>query len=281
MLIAPTGDKWMRLRISPTSCAFEGSSTLTQKTMDRARISFIVKSKFRKATKGRFLGYLWLVLDPLIISLIYLFVFTVVRSNPSASSILLGVTMYRVFQSSLLKGLACVKELNGGFRSERISTQVVIKAELTHRLVDVFLQTILITIIMVFAFGTSSFAGFLFILLAQIMGILFFGFGVLLSPYTNLIPDLKNVVEYVLRLGFYASPAMYPMARMEGLHYQVNLFNPFAYFVEFGRYLADIESTFTELEIWAFTLLIGALIIVTLIGFRRIDNLRWRMTTWS
>ena len=142
--------------------------------IDRARVGFIVRSKFRKATRGRFLGYLWLLLDPLIISLIYLFVFSVVKSNPNASSILLGVTMYRVFQSSLLKGLACIKELNGGFKAERVSTSVVLRAEIVHRIVDVFLQSVLIAAILVMAFGTAPLDGLVFLILAQVMGCLLY-----------------------------------------------------------------------------------------------------------
>ena len=137
---------------------------------------------------------MWLVLDPLIISLIYLFVFSVVKSNPNASSILLGVTMYRVFQSSLIGGLRCIRELNGGFKAERVSTGVVLKAEVLHRLVDVFLQSILIATILVLAFDVGLLDGIIFLGLAQIMGFLMFGFGVALSPYTNRIPDLENLI---------------------------------------------------------------------------------------
>lgn len=271
----------MRLEISESACRLTGKPDISNKEMDNARISFIVRSKFRKATKRRFLGYLWLVLDPFIISMIYLFVFSVVKSNPSASSILLGVTMYRVFQSSLLKGMACIKDLNGGFKAERISTRVVMTAEVYHRMVDVFLQTILIAVILVLGFGTTAFDGLVFVILAQLMGFLFFGVGVVISPIVNQIPDLQNVVSYMLRLGFYVSPAMYPMERMEGLHYEINHYNPFAYFAELARYLAGVDSTFPDLSMLVFGSLLLVLGLSTYIGLVRIDKLRWRMTTWS
>lgn len=271
----------MQIHISNASCTTKLGRSADQVIIDRARVGFIVRSKFRKATRGRFLGYMWLVLDPLIISLIYLFVFSVVKSNPNASSILLGVTMYRVFQSSLIGGLRCIRELNGGFKAERVSTGVVLKAEVLHRLIDVFLQSILIATILVLAFDVTLIDGFVFLGLVQIMGFLMFGFGVALSPYTNLIPDLENLISYGLRLGFYASPAMYPMARMEGFHYRVNLYNPFAYFAEFGRHLADVDSTFLLLDIRVFTAFVSGLLLLAFFGLRRVDRLRWRMTTWS
>lgn len=271
----------MRLRITPSSCQSIGKPDSTRQAIDRARISFIVRSKFRKSTKRRFLGYLWLILDPFIISMIYLFVFSVVKSNPNAASILIGVTMYRVFQSSLQKGMVCIKELNGGFKAERISTKVVISAEIYHRLIDIFLQTILIMTIMVLAFNTRLIDGIIFVLLAQLMGFMFFGFGVIISPMVNQIPDLQNVISYMLRLGFYVSPAMYPMERMEGLHFQLNELNPFAYFAEFARYLTGVDSAFISLNLEAFIGILVSLSVFTYIGLKRIDQLRWRMTTWS
>jgi lipopolysaccharide transport system permease protein len=271
----------VRLQITPSSCHTIGKPDRMTQAIDRARISFIVRSKFRKSTKRRFLGYMWLVLDPFIISMIYLFVFSVVKSNPNAASILIGVTMYRVFQSSLQKGMVCIRELNGGFKAERISTKVVISAEIYHRLIDIFLQTILIMTIMILAFDTQLLAGIIFVLLAQLMGFMFFGLGVIISPLVNQIPDLQNVISYMLRLGFYVSPAMYPMERMEGLHYRINEFNPFSYFAEFARYLTDVDSAFTSLNLGVFLGILSLLSLFTYIGLRRIDKLRWRMTTWS
>ena len=177
--------------------------------------------------------------------------------------------------------MVCIRELNGGFKAERISTKVVISAEIYHRLIDIFLQTILIMTIMILAFDTQLLDGIIFVLLAQLMGFMFFGLGVIISPLVNQIPDLQNVISYMLRLGFYVSPAMYPMERMEGLHYRLNEFNPFSYFAEFARYLTDVDSAFTSLNFGVFLGILSLLSLFTYIGLRRIDKLRWRMTTWS
>ena len=130
----------LRLEISPKICSQLGAEENEDIEINRSRVLFIVRSNFRRSTKNRFLGYAWLVLDPFVISMIYLFVFSVVKANPDASSILVGVTMYRVFQASLMSGLNCIGDLNGGFKSERIATKVIARAEFLHRIVDVFLH---------------------------------------------------------------------------------------------------------------------------------------------
>ena len=271
----------LRIEISPKKCSQLGAGNNGEREIDRSRVLFIVRSKFRKATKNRFLGYAWLVLDPFVISMIYLFVFSVVKANPDASSILVGVTMYRVFQGSLMNGLNCIGDLNGGFKSERIVTKVIVSAEFLHRVIDVFLQTSLIALIMVVGFDAKVLGVLIFIFIAQLMGLLTLGLGTFLSPIVQKIPDLRNVISYALRIGFYASPAMYPMERMEGLHYKINEYNPFAYFAELARECAGVSSSFFELEIEIFGLINSVLILCTVIGISRLDSLRWRMTNWS
>ena len=138
----------------------------------------------------------------------------------------------------------------------------------------------LIALIMVVGFDAKVLGVLIFIFIAQLMGLLTLGLGTFLSPIVQKIPDLRNVISYALRIGFYASPAMYPMERMEGLHYKINEYNPFAYFAELARG-AGVSSSFFELEIEIFGLINSVLILCTVIGISRLDSLRWRMTNWS
>jgi ABC-type polysaccharide/polyol phosphate export permease len=148
-------------------------------------------------------------------------------------------------------------------------------------MIDVSLQTILIALLLIIGFNTQFTGGIIFLFMAQVMGILFFGVGTILSPLVRRIPDFLTVIQYVLRLGFYISPAMYPMARMEGIHFKANEFNPFAYFAELARYLTGAESVFPNLNFYVFIIFVLMMALLTIIGFRRIDHLRWRMTSWS
>ncbi len=271
----------MEMQANNGRCLVQTVEPVFLSETDVSKIRFMIGSKFRKATKGRFLGFAWLVLDPLIISLIYFFVFSVVKSNPNAPSILLGVTLYRIFQSSIISGIGCMDDLNGGLKCERVQTKVIIVAEVAYRIIDSTLQSFLIATIVVFAFDVPILGGFVLLLVAQVMGVIFFGVGTAMAPLVNRIPDLKNVISYSLRLGFYASPAMYPMSLMSGLHYRINLFNPFAYISEMVREVAGLESTFHALDESLFLVMILSVLSLTAYGIRGIDSLRWRMTTWS
>jgi ABC-2 type transport system permease protein len=270
----------MHLQIDSSICERVGARTEREKKADKRKVSFIVKSKFRKRTGRRFLGYAWIMLDPLIIALIYLFVFTVVRARVGASSILIGVTMYGILQSSIMEGVNSLSK-NGGLACERVSTFVLLQASIWYRVIDIQLQSTLIAIILIAAFDCTLFGGIIFLILGQIMGMLFFGFGVLISPIPKRIPDFETIIKYILRIGFYASPAMYPMVKMTGLHYRIMEYNPFSYFVEYARYLAGSDSVFLSLDKAIFVFFITLLTLMMVIGLKRVDRLRWRMTTWS
>ena len=50
------------------------------------------------------LGSLWLMLDPLLHSLVYLFVFTVIRYRTSPGTVMLGLALIRGLQQYLVYG---------------------------------------------------------------------------------------------------------------------------------------------------------------------------------
>ena len=271
----------MRMHANSAKCLVVSDQTKIFSGSDLSKIRFILGAKFRKSTRGRFLGFAWLLLDPLIISMIYYFVFSVVKSSPNAPSILVGVTLYRIFQASIMSGIGALGDLNGGLKSERVRTRVILMAEMIYRIIDSTLQSILIIIIIISAFNASFFGGLGMLFAAQFSSVLFFGIGASIAPIVSKIPDLKNLVSYALRVGFYASPAMYPMSLMTGLHYKINEFNPFAYLAELVRSMMGLESTFNQLNQNMFFILCLLLVIMTAYGIRRFDALRWRMTTWA
>ena len=89
----------MHLVIEPSGCNEISSLGEEERILDRRRSSFIVWRRIRRIAGKRRLGIAWMVLDPIATSMVYLFVFTVLRSNPDISSILMGIGMFRIFPS--------------------------------------------------------------------------------------------------------------------------------------------------------------------------------------
>ena len=277
----PRVGETLRLQIQDNAISQIDEVSLEQRRINRDRTSFIIRNKFRKASGDRLLGPLWLILDPLIFSLIYLFVFTVVRARIEASSIFIGVTLYRVLQSSLMSGTKSLVDSNGGLKCERVDSSVMLRANVGHLFADITLQTLPTAIILIMGFDVMLLGGFLYLITAHFMGLLVFGLGMSISGLMTKIPDLNSVLRYGLMVGFYASPAMIPMYKMSGFHYSVNKYNPFSFFVEFVRYNCEVSSTYLDLDVHIFAFILTSFTILTISGFRRYEKLRWRMSSWS
>ena len=98
--------------IDSLSCSEVESLGKREKSLDRARIKFVFNRKVREVIGRRYLGIGWLILNPVVNSLVYLFVFTVIRSNPDAAILLTGISMYTIFSNSFKSGMNSLKDFS-------------------------------------------------------------------------------------------------------------------------------------------------------------------------
>ena len=73
--------------ISHSSCMEEVVDSKSELILDWHRGMVQVRKKNYTQTMGSYLGFIWLFLDPLIMTLVYLFVFTVISYNEAAEGI--------------------------------------------------------------------------------------------------------------------------------------------------------------------------------------------------
>ena len=121
----------------------------------------------------------------------------------------------------------------------------------------------------------------IFLLVSQMIGLFFEGVALNLSALQRRFSDLKVIIGHFLRLMFFAGPVLYSMNAISGIHFRINEFNPFTYFVEYARYYADSENDFTNLDNRIFIIYLAILLILTVRGYTKIDKLRWELSTWS
>ena len=107
--------------VSKESC-IERSLNSNDEKIDRKRVNFLVRRRIRGIYGNKWLGSIWLILDPVATALVYLLVLTVVRSNPSPESLFIGVSLFRIFQTSFKSGVNSVSDFTGGIKVERVRT---------------------------------------------------------------------------------------------------------------------------------------------------------------
>jgi len=266
--------------INNNECIYENLDK-KEKELDAARVNFIIKRKIRGIAGRKKLGIIWMMLDPLATSLVYLFVLTIFRSSPNAETMFIGIGMYKIFQTSIKSGVNSISDFSGGLRLERIRTPLLIISMIKFRIIDTFLQSFGVILILLLAFDSNITGVIAFLLLCQILGIMSEGFALNLSLMVRKVPDLGNIINYILMLMFFGSPVLYSMEMTKGLHYKINEVNPFSYFVEFSRQQMGLVSEFGNLDFSIVFILLSLIIILAYRGFITLDSLRWRVSNWS
>jgi len=267
--------------INSDLCKEVGEISSKDLSLDKNRTTFILKKKFRKLSGRKKLGLVWMILDPIMISLVYLFVFTVLRASTKVESVFIGITLFRLMQLSLKTGMNSIQDFSGGLKAERVRTRVLTSAMIKYRLIDNLLQSSGVALILLLIYNVSIIGVLIFLLIAQIIGFLSEGVGMNLAPIVKNIPDISHLINYILMVLFFASPALYPMSQAQGWHYKLNELHPFTYFVETARNFADLDSSIHNLDMRIFAFFICSLLFLIYRGYSIIDRLRWRMTTWS
>ena len=150
--------------ITPESCIELPDNRNEALRLDFVRAKFITRKQWVKVAGSTKLGYLWLVLDPLVLTLVYLFVFTVLRANSDPVSLFIGLSMVRGLQGSMVGG-AGAPDLTGGITIERTRTRAIAISRILKVASDSFFLGIGVTAALALVFETSIIACSVFMIL--------------------------------------------------------------------------------------------------------------------
>ena len=185
--------------INPDFCKELGPLSDEDLNLDKNRATFIIKKKFRRISGRRRLGLLWMILDPIVTSFVYLFVFTVLRASAKVETIFIGITLFRLMQISLKTGMNSIDDFSGGLKAERVRTRVLKSSMIKYRIIDSFLQSFGVALILLIGYNIPLLGMIMFLLIAQIIGFLSenIGFPQLLNINTIIYsPTWKKIVTF-------------------------------------------------------------------------------------
>ena len=181
----------------------------------------VLRLLVRRDVKVRYadsvLGWLWSFLDPLLMSLVFYLVFTVifrrdVGEDPYILFLLTGLLAWNWTASSLAdapRALTKDKQLVGAVRLPR--EVWALRTVCSRGTEYLFALPVVVLFAVVFTHPPSLYV--LALPLAfGIQAVLLVGLSLLLSPVGVLVTDSTNIVALVVRLGFYGSPVFYGLA---------------------------------------------------------------------
>lgn len=177
------------------------------------------------------LGYIWSILDPLVMASIYWFVFTQVFHRP------VGNEPYIVF---LLSALLPWMWFNGAvsdstrayireaklIRSTRIPRTIWVVMLVLSKGIEFIASLPVLALFAIFTGAQVHWEILLYAPAIALQGVLTIGVGLIVAPLVVFFRDLDRATKLVLRFLFYASPIIYGVTDLPAnLHFWA-LFNP-------------------------------------------------------
>jgi lipopolysaccharide transport system permease protein len=184
----------------------------------RGLIQSLVARELKARYRGSFLGFFWSFINPLLLLLVYSFVFSYImpaaqdeRVRPFALFMFCGILPWTWFSSSLAESSNVL--ISGG----NLIKKVLFPAEVLP------IVTVLSNMVH-FLFGLVILAGFLiwhqrplnldelalFPVVVLVQLVMTMGFALILSALTVHFRDIKDILSNLLTFWFFATPIIYP-----------------------------------------------------------------------
>ena len=270
-----TNEHW-DLEIRPQTNLFD----LNLKDVWRYRdlLVLFVKRDFVAQYKQTILGPLWHLIQPLLTTLMFLFIFgRVARMGTDGIEPTLfymsGITIWNYF-ASCLTSTSNTFVANAGIFGKVYFPRLIIPLSIV--LSNIVRFVIQFFLLLAFMVGYMIFKDvsieltlrWLFIpLLVLVMAGIGFGLGIIISSLTTKYRDLSLLLTFAVQLGMYATPIAYPSSFLKGTGYSwVVEINPMTSIVEafryclFGKGTFDINQLLYSLTFMAVVIFIGMLI---------------------
>ncbi len=187
--------------------------------------------KVRYATS--FLGYLWSVLDPLVMSAIYWFVFTqvfhrTVGEEPYIVFLIVALLPWVWFNTSVSDFTRAFRKDSRLVRSTAIPRSIWVNRIVLSKGIEFLFSMPVLVLFAVFSGATVSWSLLWFPVAVLLQVVLLVGLGLLVAPLCVLYADLERTTALILRALFYASPVIYSFDDLPAPFDAIGAFNPLA-----------------------------------------------------
>jgi len=205
----------------------------------RALIQSLVARELKARYRGSLLGFLWSFINPLLLLLIYTFVFTVVmpgaRGNglePFAVFMFCGILPWTWFSSSLLESSTVLVAGGNLIKKVMFPAEVLPIVTVLAGLVNFCLGLPILAAFLIYYRVPVTGVDLLWLpVLIVLQGLLTLGLAFVASAMTVLFRDVRDLLANLLTLWFFATPIIYPLWSAPPRVQRALAFNPMTYLI--------------------------------------------------
>lgn len=209
-------------------------------------IVMFVKRDFKTMYKQTILGPLWIIINPLLTTLMFTVVFGNIANIPTDGMpqivfYMLGTTVWTYFSSCLTKTSSTFTANAAIFGKVYFPRLVTPISTVISGLINFGVQFLMFLGFMAyFMIKGSPIEPNLWILITPLLLVqlaaLALGFGIIISSMTTKYRDLAVLVTFGVQLWMYATPVVYPASQIGGKLKTLMMLNPVSPIVESFRY---------------------------------------------
>jgi teichoic acid transport system permease protein len=209
----------MTTTTSPAYYARRFNDYMSELWRRRDFVWFLARGNIKARNASTFLGLVWWVLNPLLLGLVYFFIFGIIfPTERDIAYLLSGIFVFHFSSQAMSGGANSIlqnSKLLVNIRFPRLILPIAFLLEATFG----FLASLVVFYLIVIPFG-SPLPGVEFLLLGLVLPLqILFNIGLAAATARLAVPfrDINNLIPYLNRIWLYTSPIIWPLARLEAL----------------------------------------------------------------
>lgn len=232
-----------------------------------------LKLKYRRSV----LGYLWSILNPLLIMLVLVFVFSGMFDRGIENYAVYLITGRTIFEYITGSTTSCMRAIIGNsalLKKVYVPKYVFVISKMTSSMIDTVLSMGALLIVMLFTGAEFTWYFLLFPLVIIQVYIFCCGVGFFLAQANVFFRDIQYIYKAFTTAWMYATPIFYTLDQMNGtVRFIIEKFNPAYYYVtQFRCFISDGCFPPMDLFVGGWVIAIVALVIGVLLFKKNQDK---------
>jgi len=245
----------------------------------RGLIQSLVARELKARYRGSILGFFWSFINPLLLLLIYSFVFSFVIPRgtddlePYALFMFCGILPWTWFSSSLAESANVLMTGGNLIKKVLFPAEVLPIVTVLANMVHFFLGLPILIVFLLYFKPVPPLAELVwFPVVIAVQLVLTLGLALILSALTVHFRDLRDILSNLLTFWFFATPIIYSMPQVPGRAKRFLDMNPFTHLAVSYQEILFYDGPFGH---WKWLLALGvASIALFLFGYFVFDRLR-------
>jgi len=181
---------------------------------NKSLIYNFVRRDVRIRYRNSILGYIWTVLQPLLLAGVYYFLFTIIADQPERLYpiwVLIGVITWQFFSRSLNGSITSISRNSGMIKLIYFPREIFAITTVGSNLV-ITTMSLLVIIPFIFYYDLPVGIHLAWLLVGLLISaVLALGIGLLLAPLNAVHGDIAHLFQFVTKAGFFLSPVMWTL----------------------------------------------------------------------